>query len=610
MERKNSFKVNQNDDQFVRFLFYGLVLITLYFNTKANDPFNTYKLILAMILAGLLSGQVILLIRNNLTENKELDFYILPVVTFFLLAQLLALSKTDVFLVGLIGESQRRNGFLSYLALSIIFVFTALKINFNVISRFLEIIILTGLVLVVYGTMQITGRDFVKWVNPHNAMVGTLGNPNFASAMLAIIILLSIFSLFHGAINRLYKVLCVPVIVLGLNAIYESNSIQGLLVIGIGLLLYASFTTFFGQNKYRRIIPIASIIIIMVSILGILQKGPLAYYLYKPSVSVRGYYWNAAINMFKSSPVFGVGLDRYGASFKEFRSSEYPLRYGYEITSSNAHNTYLHFFATGGIFVGASYCILMILIFVCGLKSLRNSQGNHRKIVAALISTWVAFQAQSFISIDNVGISIWGWILGGSIIGLYRSGNGRNTMNSIQRKNSINLFPVTISVMVLIPMILTAVLLHRQEADLFVAKSALLQSPINRELAVANAQKVLDNNLADPFYKFEAALVFYDLGNTVPAELKIRELSTQDARNLFYLDWLAISNVKKGDLNNALKYALQIYKYDPWNAKNLLLVGELYKSLGNRQDMQTIRLKINEIAPNTEISELANQRLV
>ena len=35
----------------------------------------------------------------------------------------------------------------------------------------------------------------------------------------------------------------------------------------------------------------------------------------------------------------------------------------------------------------------------------------------ALVAAWVAYQAQSFISINQIGLAIWGWVLSGLIIG-------------------------------------------------------------------------------------------------------------------------------------------------------------------------------------------------
>ena len=48
------------------------------------------------------------------------------------------------------------------------------------------------------------------------------------------------------------------------------------------------------------------------------------------------------------------------------------------------------------------------------------------------MSAWIGFQAQSLISIDNIGIAVWGWLLGGAIIGL---SNGINENLKEKEKN-------------------------------------------------------------------------------------------------------------------------------------------------------------------------------
>jgi hypothetical protein len=154
------------------------------------------------------------------------------------------------------------------------------------------------------------------------------------------------------------------------------------------------------------------------SILGMLQVGPLQDLLYKGSVSVRGYYWRAGIEMFQQNPLMGVGMDRYGAYFKEYREVGYPLAYGFDITSSNAHNTFIQFFATGGFLLGTTYLLLNGFILWRGIAGVRQFTGNNRLLITGLLAAWVAFHSQSLISIDNIGVSIWGWVLGGSIIGL------------------------------------------------------------------------------------------------------------------------------------------------------------------------------------------------
>jgi len=610
MKKSSYSKSDKNKTSSINLLLSLLAIVTIYFNTKANDPFNTPKLIAAVLGSAWVFGYVIQNFQKIKVKKNTSHFYLLIMIFIFVISQFVALLNTDIFKVGLIGETQRRNGFLFYLAMAVILLYAATIINFDNIFQLLSGTLLIGLVLVSYGSLQILGRDFVKWNNPHNSMLGTLGNPNFASALIALIVLIALFLIVYGSLNAIYKLISIIIIILGFNAIYQSNSRQGFFVIAIGILLFASILAITKNKIFGVVVPMFSLISITLGIFGMLQKGPLAYYLYKDSVSVRGFYWKAAVNMFESAPLTGVGLDAYGSYFKEFRDPQYSLRYGYELTSSNAHNTFLQMFATGGFMVGATYCLLLIIILFMGIKNVNKSNGTKQKVSIALLSIWIAYQAQSLISIDNVGISIWGWVLGGAIIGLHQSQAKEESKNMNNFDKDINLSRIIISSLFLIPGVFVSVLLHRQEADLWVAKAAILQNPKNQELALLNAQKVLDNSLGDPFYKFESAQIFYEFGRTAIAEQQIGELYTSDPKNLYYLDWLVRNDIRKGEYLGALDKALQIEKYDPWNAKNMLLIGELYKKLGRSIDMENMRIKINTFAPNTEIAIQANQILI
>lgn len=410
MSDKNGSNKKRKDSTSITFLFAGLAATTLYFNTKANDPINTPKLIVLLLFSGWLLGNIYAFYRENPLRKNSIDFLVLPIVLFFLLAQLFSLVNSDAFIVGFIGDTQRRNGFLQYFALTVVLIYASMVFNFFHALSLLKVSLGIGLVLVAYGSLQVSDKDFVSWFNPHNSMIGTVGNPNFASSLLAIIFLLLSMTFFFKQIDMIYKISSIPVMVLALWLIYRSNSRQGLIVIAIGVLVFVSLYSIGKFKVLRYLIPCSSLILFIIGILGMLQKGPLAYFLYKDSVSVRGFYWQAAINMFKNYPVAGVGLDNYGNYFKEFRDAQYPLRFGYEITSSNAHNTFLQMFSTGGLPLGLGYCLIVAVILGVGLKNIKHSLSDQKVMSIGLLSVWVAFQSQSIISIDNIGIAIWGWI--------------------------------------------------------------------------------------------------------------------------------------------------------------------------------------------------------
>ena len=50
--------------------------------------------------------------------------------------------------------------------------------------------------LIIYGFLQSNGKDFVKWDNPYNSIISTVGNPNFAAAVMAILATISFSAIF------------------------------------------------------------------------------------------------------------------------------------------------------------------------------------------------------------------------------------------------------------------------------------------------------------------------------------------------------------------------------------------------------------------------------
>jgi hypothetical protein len=58
----------------------------------------------------------------------------------------------------------------------------------------------------------------------------------------------------------------------------------------------------------------------------------------------------------------------------------------------------------------------MILVIFSAFKVIKRSRDFNAGFVG-LVAGWVAFQAQSIISINQIGLALWGWVLSGVIIG-------------------------------------------------------------------------------------------------------------------------------------------------------------------------------------------------
>jgi len=567
----------------VRWILGGLAAITLYFQTNLFDPFNSPKMWILLIVAAWLVGYIVSF-RKILFLNKELKFtfYLVFIFIFFTLVTTIF---TDFKYIAIFGDTQRRNGFIAYLSLAIILLATTLFIRLLNIRRFYMITFFIASVTAIYAVMQTTGKDFVKWNNPYNAIIATEGNPNFAAAVMAVMAVIVFSTIFIRDFPIYYRVYAAILATALLGLIYKSNARQGLLayMLGVGIFL---IIWLYGKNRRLGITALVSgLVVFIVALLGMLQFGPLEKFLYKPSVSVRGYYWRAGIEMLKDHPLFGVGMDSYGSYFKQYREVGYPLSYGFDITSSNAHNTFIQFFATGGIFLGISYLILNVYILRRAIIGLKNLTGNNRLFLAGIFSAWVAFHAQSLVSIDNIGISIWGWILGGSIIGLSVSAKSTSNDDRAQftgRQNDINLLRVaTSSFMVLVAIILVT-FLYRGESNADNARITVnMQDQNLRELFKQLQLKVVNSPLQDPSYKLNAAMQLIQSGFTDEGLAIVKKLHRDNPLNLDAINGLALTSEQLNKIPDAIAYREKMAELDPWNAVNYLALGKDYKAQGD-----------------------------
>ena len=601
MEKKISLKTEKNEPLIKFWLFIGLAGITLYFNSRLEDPFNTSKFIVLMILSGLILGSCLVFVTNK-NNHKSFKFLRIPtiLVALFYIGLSLSTFNSGSLFTSIFGEYQRKNGLISYLCLGLLFFYGVLFARQKLVESFYKIVLFTGAIFSFYGILQNQGKDFVAWNNPYNSIITTLGNPNFSSAVAAIISILVLVLAFSDNFNLAYRFAGLIVFAMNLFIIIESQSRQGLVSLGAGLIALITLKLWHQNKKLGVVSAVSGVSVGIVSILGMLQIGPMEKFLYKDSVSVRGYYWRAGIEMFRDHVLFGVGLDRYGSFFREYREASYTLKYGYEITSSNAHNVYIQLFSTGGLILGFSYIALMAFILKRGLY-LVSSKESYRLLNIGLLSGWIVFQSQSVISIDNIGISVWGWILGGLIVGIsYEEKMKEVGLKSSSPKNNVSLKQPVISALLLIPILILSTYLFRSEHNAWLARSYYNPSqPAMNEFLTKYSNLVINNPVSDPELKFKIAgylLVSGDSNNGIKV---LEEIIVRDPRNQDAIRVIAVVNSQLGLMDKAIVNRQIIAKLDPWNANNLLELGKLYSVSSNFSELNKVKDLIIEMAPDS-----------
>jgi hypothetical protein len=206
--------------------------------------------------------------------------------------------------------------------------------------------------------------------------------------------------------------------IIALYEIKESNAVQGIVVTAAGLAIVGFYLVraLTKGNVFTFLYTLVIGVVGAFALGGALQKGPLTSIIYKKSVSLRGTYWETGIEMGKANPLTGVGMDSYGNYYRQFRPdralTDTP---GIGTVTNAAHNVVIDFFASGGYPLLIAYVAIMAI----GLWAIVRVTLRARKfdgVFVALAVTWLTYQLQSIISINQVGLAIWGWVLVGALV--------------------------------------------------------------------------------------------------------------------------------------------------------------------------------------------------
>jgi O-antigen ligase len=586
----------------------GASIVTLYFNSRVQDPFNSPKFWILLLVSSWLTGH---LVKNRNIFSKENNLkIILVILVMFIGFLLLSAVLTDVKYIAFFGENMRRTGALNYLALSVLLLSAATFIRLKNINRLYFVAFFTGVFVGGYGLLQSSGIDFVQWNNPYNSVISTVGNPNFSAAIMAVLATLIFGPVLNSNFKVFIRITCLLITGMLFFTIYQSDARQGLVAFLLGVGVYTVIFIHSKNKKLGFISLVGGFIATLFSILGMLQIGPLTSILYKQSVTVRGYYWRAGIEMVKDKPFFGVGLDRYGAYFKQYREASYSLKYGFDITSTNAHNVPIQIFSTGGIFVGIGYLAILFFVFWRGVVGIRKNSGNNRLLVAGVFSAWLAFQAQSVISIDNIGISVWGWVLGGSIIGLsIYDVNTNNIKGGFKSKvKSISLIQPFVSGLLALISIVIVTFCVQSESNMYLQRMAFNpQVESNRAPLRDYALKTIDSPLVEPAYRLKSATNLIANNYVSEGVSQLDYLYKLDPRDPDLLNYLSSYSEYQGKIYEAIEFRKQIFNVDPWNSKNLLQLGRLYKisnnTIGMRDSLSKI-LKFDSVSAESKQAQL------
>ena len=428
---------NKVENILAYFLSAGCFLTTIVVVTlNLNEPVNAPKLVVLGATAG---GALFFAVqyRNSLAKLMRFKSLLLAVCLFVLLAGISIFFSESSVATGFYGVFGRNTGFLAYLSFSLIFLGSTFLYSSDLIKIVLKGLFYAGIFNSIYFILTRFGIELFSWNNPNHIVLGTFGNSNFTGAFMGIFIVFCSAHLVDQRTSLKSKILYLSLILVSLYEVKLSHAVQGLVVTCIG---WAIIIFFFIRSKYDSRAMLFSYLTLVglfgfAAIAGALEKGPLVKLIYKSSISFRGEYWYAGWHMGITHPFFGVGMDSYGIWYRRMRAASALISPGAETTSDAAHNVFMDIFSSGGFPLLISYLLINALILMHIWRGLKVFK-KFDLVFVALTSTWICYLAQSIISINQIGLAIWGWVLGGLLIGYVNS--NVNPEHEVSSKNSKN----------------------------------------------------------------------------------------------------------------------------------------------------------------------------
>jgi O-antigen ligase len=391
---------------------YAAVIVTLALTPMFNsDSLIIPKLILLFAL-GMFMLPKVLENFKFLYNNKKLRLLTILAVLFVFQMILSMVASSTPLEQQLFGRTGRGLGFITYFSLVVILLASAIYIRKSGLNKLLFWLVICSVITSLYSIMQKFGVDIFEWETKTNGIIGTLGNPNFQGSFAAMALVPAVVIFWNSRASSFYSFIFGSILAI---TIFVSQSTQGYITalasISIFLLLYSWYKNKIAFYCLSVLVFSAG----LVALAGMLNKGPLAIFLYKISVQSRGEMWRTAFNAANSNPFLGTGLDSFGDYSLFYRDQR--AANGIAEFTDNAHNFFLQFAVTGGYILALVYLAIVVLSF-CSFIKLQKDINYFDKNLAAIFSAWLCFQLQSIISPASISTLTWNFIICGSLIGL------------------------------------------------------------------------------------------------------------------------------------------------------------------------------------------------
>lgn len=540
---------------------------TLAINPWGNyDPISVVKMTVLSSMSFLVLS--LLIFGKLIRKDKESNFLIKLCLIFVIWMFAVVLFSGAPISQQIWGMFGRNTGLLTYSSLTIVLLAAAVLKDFEFYRKLIWSLLLTAIPMTLYCLLQIYGKDPIGWSLFQT--FGTLGNINFLSAFLGLVCIIATSVFLSSDSGIASKLFLASLTLIDLYIIKSTGSIQGIMMYLVGLSVIAFFWLGrFGKKTviFRWFFTLIILAGAVISVMGLADRGPLEGILFQESNVLRTDYWHAGWAMTMSHPLFGVGMDSYGDWYRQMRGEISTLRGSADRTANTAHNIFLDISSNGGFLLLVIYLLILLLVLNSILRLLRRGWTSFDCVAAGLSAAWIAYQVQALISINQVGVGIWGWIFSGALIGYEKcqNSNSNSAQNNLKFKNRLKkqkgqLLPAHLNLAAILGFLIGVMLA-------FPAISS------DARFFTAMKSKSL-NNLVESSSSFGATA--WHIGRVIESAMQANKPSEAREANIRltskfprdYFGWLALYNLPNSTDAERKVALLRLRTLDPFNPAN------------------------------------------
>ena len=126
------------------------------------------------------------------------------------------------------------------------------------------------------------------------------------------------------------------------------------------------------------------------------------------SSAIRLIVWQGALDLFRQYPLFGTGVETFAYAYYKVKPLEHNLTSEWDYLYNKAHNEYLNFLATTGVFGLGSYLLIIAFFLLRAVKTVLKDRDKEKlPLLLGIIGGYVAILISNFFGFSVVVINIF-----------------------------------------------------------------------------------------------------------------------------------------------------------------------------------------------------------